>query len=505
MTRLEQAGLPTIPHWVAGRRYPATSSREVPVYDPATGHATKRLALASEADVHAAVTSAMDAFPKWRSQSISKRQSVLFTFREMLAARRRELAEIITSEHGKPLSDATGEVERGLRAVEHACGFPPLIRSRVAANVFAGVDAYTIKEPLGVVAIISPFNFPATVPLWFCPVAIAVGNAVVLKPSEKDPSAAVWLGELWKEAGLPDGVYNVLQGDKLAVRGLLNSAAVRSICFVGAARIARLIYLSAARRGKRVQAFGRAKNHMLVLPDADLDVVADYAVRSAFGVTGERRLAPSLVLAVELGADDLRDAIRDRMAKLRVGAGNTDPDVGPLVTAQHRDRARRYIDTAERDGADIVVDGRELAVQDAPDGFWLGPTLIDKMPVTSGAYAEEILSPVLSMIRVRSSREGIDLINSGQFGDSTAIFTQDSAAVRQFQDEIQVGMVSINVPISVPVAYHAFGGWPGLLFGSAGAYGMQDFDFFTQEKVVTSRRLKSEVHGEARVDFSENF
>lgn len=505
MTRHERAGLPTVPHWVEGHRYSATSGREVPVYDPATGHPTKRLELASEADVHATVSSAADAFAKWRYQSISKRQAILFTFRELLAARKSELAGIITSEHGKPLSDAIGEVERGLRAVELACGFPHLAKSHFAANVFAWVDAYTIREPLGVVAIISSFDSPATIPLWFCPVAIAVGNTVVLKPSEKDPSAAVWIGELWKEAGLPDGVYNVLQGDKLAVRGLLDSAAVRSACFVGAARTAKRIYLSAARRGKRVQTFGRAKNHMLVLPDADLGVVADYAVQAAFGRAGERRLAPSLVLAVEPGTDDLRDAIRDRMAKLRVGAGNTDPDVGPLTTEQHRDRARRYIATAERDGADIVVDGRGLTVDGAPDGFWLGPTLIDKMPVTSGAYVEEILSPVLSMIRVRSSRDGIDLINSGQFGDSTAIFTQDSAAVRQFREEIQVGMVSINVPIPVPVAYHAFGGWPGLLFGSAGAYGVQGFDFFTREKVVMWRQLGHEVHGEMRVGFSESF
>jgi malonate-semialdehyde dehydrogenase (acetylating)/methylmalonate-semialdehyde dehydrogenase len=426
----------------------------------------------------------------------------LFRFRELLAARRRELAEIITSEHGKPISDAVGEIERGLKAVELACGFPHLATSRFAANFYSGVDAYTIKQPLGVVAIFSPFNFPATVPLWFCPVAIAAGNTVVLKPSEKDPSAAVWMGERWKEAGLPDGVYNVLQGDRLAVRGLLDSPVVHSVCFVGAARIAKQIYFSAARRGKRVQTFGRAKNHMLVLPDADLSVVADYAVQSAFGVAGARRLAPSLILAVEPGADDLRDAIRSRMAKLRVGAGNTDPDVGPLVSAEHRDLAHQYIDTAEHDGADVVVDGRELTVDGAPDGFWLGPTLIDKVSVTSGAYAAEVLSPVLSMVRVRSSREGVDLINSGQFGDSSAIFTQDSDAVRRFQDDIQVGMVSINVPISVPVAYHAFGGWPGLLFGSAGADGAQGFDFFTREKVVTWRRWGPAAEAGARIVLS---
>jgi malonate-semialdehyde dehydrogenase (acetylating)/methylmalonate-semialdehyde dehydrogenase len=460
--------------------------------------------MATDGDTEAAVASAHAAYRIWSAMSLAKRQTVMFAFRELLNERKSELAKIITSEHGKVESDALGEISRGIEVVELATGFPHLIKGEYSENVSTGVDTYSTKRALGVVGIISPFNFPAMVPMWFFPIAIAAGNAVVLKPSEKDPSAAIWLAKLWKEAGLPDGVFTVLQGDKVAVDGLLHHPLVKSISFVGSTPIARYIYETAAKNGKRVQALGGAKNHMLVLPDADLDLVADQAINAGFGSAGERCMAISVVLAVDPVAEPLIEKLKSRMAKLRVGDGMDDVDMGPLVSGEHRDKVASYLQIAEEDGADIVVDGRGLTVQDHSDGFWLGPTLIDRIPTTSRAYTEEIFGPVLSIVRVRSFQEGVDLINSGAFGNGTAIFTNDGGAARKFQDQVEVGMVGINIPIPVPIAYYSFGGWKDSLFGDSKAYGIHGFDFFTREKAITSRWLDPATHGGINLGFPQN-
>jgi malonate-semialdehyde dehydrogenase (acetylating)/methylmalonate-semialdehyde dehydrogenase len=485
--------LPTIPHWIDGTEHPSSSGRTAPVFNPALGVATANVALADQSEIDAAIASAQRGFEVWGQYSIAKRQAVLFAFRELLNARKGELAAIITAEHGKVLSDAMGEILRGQEVVELATGFPHLIKGAYSENASTGIDVYSLKQPLGVVGIISPFNFPAMVPMWFFPIAIAAGNAVVLKPSEKDPSAALWLAKLWKEAGLPDGVFTVLQGDKLAVDGLLNSPVVQSISFVGSTPIAQYIYETASKNGKRVQALGGAKNHMLVLPDADLDLVADQAVNAGYGAAGERCMAVSVVLAVEPVADELIAKVTERIGALRIGNGAGDaagePDMGPLITGEHRDKVAGYVDIAEADGADIVVDGRGFTVEGHEDGFFFGPTLLDRVPTTSRAYMEEIFGPVLSVVRVQTFQEGLDLINSGRFGNGTAIFTNDGGAARRFQSEVQVGMIGINVPIPVPVAYHSFGGWKASLFGDAKAYGVHGFDFFTREKAITSRWL----------------
>ncbi|MGN6325571.1 CoA-acylating methylmalonate-semialdehyde dehydrogenase [Pseudolysinimonas sp.] len=495
--------VPTLPHWIGGAETPSSSDRTAPVYDPARGVVTKRVALASTQEVDAAVAAASAAFPGWRDTSIAKRQQVIFRFRELLNERKEELAAILTSEHGKVLSDALGEIARGLEIVELACGFPHLIKGEHSENVSTGVDVYSIKQPLGVVGIISPFNFPAMVPMWFFPIAIAAGNAVVLKPSEKDPSAANWMAALWAEAGLPAGVFNVVHGDKVAVDALLEHPDVRSISFVGSTPIAQYIYETAARTGKRVQALGGAKNHMLVLPDADLDLVADSAVNAGFGSAGERCMAVSVVVAVEPVADALIEKLTTRMATLRVGDGTRNPDMGPLVTGEHRDKVASYIDVAAADGASVVVDGRGVEVDGEADGFWLGPTLIDKVPTSSRVYQEEIFGPVLSIVRVASYEEGVALINSGRFGNGTAIFTNDGGAARRFQNEVEVGMIGINVPIPVPVGYFSFGGWKQSLFGANKAYGPAGFDFFTQEKAITSRWLDPS-HGGINLGFPQN-
>lgn len=499
---------PVIGHWIDGAPHASTSGRTAPVFNPATGAESARVALADEAEIAAALASAERGFAEWSTWSIAKRQGVLFAFRELLNARRDELAAIITAEHGKVLSDAMGEILRGQEVVELATGFPHLIKGAYSENASTGIDVYSLKQPLGVVGIISPFNFPAMVPMWFFPVAIAAGNAVVLKPSEKDPSAALWLAELWAEAGLPAGVFTVLQGDKQAVDGLLHSDIVQSISFVGSTPIAQYIYETASRTGKRVQALGGAKNHMLVLPDADLDLVADQAVNAGFGAAGERCMAVSVVLAVEPVADELIAKITERIATLRVGDGAGDgtgePDMGPLISAEHRAKVSGYVDIAEADGARIVVDGRGLTVDGREDGFFFGPTLIDDIPTDSRAYTEEIFGPVLSVVRVETFQEGVDLINSGRFGNGTAIFTNDGGAARRFQHEVQVGMIGINVPIPVPVAYHSFGGWKASLFGDAKAYGVHGFDFFTREKAVTSRWLDPATHGGIDLGFPQN-
>ncbi|MEV7873186.1 CoA-acylating methylmalonate-semialdehyde dehydrogenase [Microbacterium sp. NPDC089188] len=497
-----------VSHWIDGAERPSTSGRTAPVYNPATGAVQAEVALADQAEIDEAIASAERGFREWSQYSIAKRQSVLFAFRELLNARKPELARLVTSEHGKVVSDAMGEILRGQEVVELATGFPHLIKGAYSENASTGVDVYSLKQPLGVVGVISPFNFPVMVPLWFVPIALAAGNAVVLKPSEKDPSAALWIAKLWKEAGLPDGAFTVLQGDKLAVDGLLTSPVVQSISFVGSTPIAQYIYETASKHGKRVQALGGAKNHMLVLPDADLDLVADSAVNAGYGAAGERCMAISVVLAVEPVADDLVAKISERIAKLRIGNGagtdGAEPDMGPLITDVHRDKVSSYVDIAEADGAKIVVDGRGFTVDGHEDGFFFGPTLIDGMPTTSRAYTEEIFGPVLSIVRVSSYEEGLDLINSGEFGNGTAIFTNDGGAARRFQSEVQVGMIGINVPIPVPVAYHSFGGWKKSLFGDAKAYGVHGFDFFTREKAVTSRWLDPATHGGINLGFPQN-
>jgi malonate-semialdehyde dehydrogenase (acetylating)/methylmalonate-semialdehyde dehydrogenase len=498
-----QADLPVVPHWIHGAEYASTSGRTAPVFDPALGVETKRVALADQAEIDAAVASAKAAFPAWADFSLAKRQAVLFKFRELLDARKGELAEIITSEHGKVLSDALGEISRGQEVVEFATGLAHHLKGEYSEQVSTGVDVYSTRQPLGVVAIISPFNFPAMVPAWFFPIAIAAGNSVILKPSEKDPSAAIWMAQLWKEAGLPDGVFTVLNGDKQAVDGLLTHPDVASISFVGSTPIAKYVYETGTANGKRVQALGGAKNHMLVLPDADLDLTADSAINAGFGSAGERCMAVSVVVAVEPVADDLIAKITERMATLRTGDGRRGCDMGPLVTGQHRDKVASYIDIAAADGATVVVDGRDVNPDGDPNGFWLGPTLLDRVPTSSRAYTEEIFGPVLSVVRVASYEEGVQLINSSAFGNGTAIFTNDGGAARRFQREIQVGMIGINVPIPVPVATFSFGGWKESLFGDTKAHGAEGVKFFTQQKAVTSRWLDPS-HGGIDLGFPEN-
>ncbi|MBK4348327.1 CoA-acylating methylmalonate-semialdehyde dehydrogenase [Lacisediminihabitans changchengi] len=497
------ARLPQVQHYIAGAVTDGSSGRTAPVYDPALGIVTKEVPLADLDELNTAVAAAKAAFTGWRDTSIAKRQQILFRFRELVNERKGELAAILTSEHGKVLSDAMGEIARGLEVVEFATGFPQLMKGDYSENVSTGVDVYSTKQPLGVVGVISPFNFPAMVPMWFFPIAIAVGNTVVLKPSEKDPSSSVWLAELFTEAGLPAGVLNVLHGDKVAVDGLLEHPDIRSISFVGSTPIARYIYETAAKNGKRVQALGGAKNHMLVLPDADLDLVADSAINAGFGSAGERCMAISVVVAVEPVADALIEKITERMSKLTIGDGRRSCDMGPLVTEQHRDKVASYIDIAAADGATVVVDGRGIEVDGAAEGFWLGPTLLDRVPLDSRAYTEEIFGPVLSVVRVASYEDGVTLINNGAFGNGTAIFTNDGGAARRFQNEIEVGMIGINVPIPVPVAYYSFGGFKDSIFGDTKAYGEQGVHFFTREKAITSRWLDPS-HGGINLGFPQN-
>jgi malonate-semialdehyde dehydrogenase (acetylating)/methylmalonate-semialdehyde dehydrogenase len=490
-------------HWVAGTTFAGASKRTSPVYNPAQGIVQKEVRLASTADVDKAVAVAKAAFPAWSNASWAKRQTVMFAFREILNARKDELAAILTSEHGKVLSDAGGEIARGLEVVEFACGIAHLAKGEFSENVSTGVDVYSLRQPLGVVGIISPFNFPAMVPMWFFPIAIAAGNTVVLKPSEKDPSAAIWLAKAFQEAGLPDGVFNVVHGDKESVDALLEHPDVASISFVGSTPIAKYVYETGTRAGKRVQALGGAKNHMLVLPDADLDLVADSAVNAGFGSAGERCMAISVVVAVEPVADDLIEKIKSRMTGLKVGDGTRGCDMGPLITKEHRDKVAGYLDTAMTDGATLVVDGRGIEVDGEKDGFWLGPTLIDKVPTTSDVYKHEIFGPVLSIVRVKTYQEGLDLINSSPYGNGTAIFTNDGGAARRFQHDVTVGMIGINVPIPVPVGYFSFGGWKDSAFGDTKAYGPQAVHFFTREKAITSRWLDPS-HGGINLGFPQN-
>jgi malonate-semialdehyde dehydrogenase (acetylating) / methylmalonate-semialdehyde dehydrogenase len=477
-----------IPHWIGGKPVDPDDTRLGPVHDPATGEVTAQVGLADEAVVDRAARTARAAANDWRRVPLAGRTRTLFAFREIVTARKSELAEIITSEHGKVLEDAAGEVSRGLEVVEFACGIPHLVKGDYSESVSSGVDVYSIRQPLGVAAIISPFNFPAMVPMWFFPLAIACGNAVVLKPSEKDPSASIWMAERWAEAGLPDGVFNVVHGDGAAVDALIAHPDVASVSFVGSTPVARHVHTSAAAAGKRVQALGGAKNHMLVLPDADLDLAADAATNAGFGSAGERCMAISVVVAVEPIADELVARIASRVGSLRTGDGRRGCDMGPLVTAAHRDRVASYLDVGQEEGAELVVDGRDVTDVDGdPGGFWLRPSLFDRVRPEMSVYRDEIFGPVLSVVRVGSYDEGLALINANPYGNGTAIFTNDGGAARRFQVEVEVGMVGINVPIPVPMAYYSFGGWKSSLFGDVHAHGADGVRFFTRGKVVTAR------------------
>ena len=478
-----------LPHWKGGAEFAGTGTRAGDVYDPATGRRTKTVAFATRADADAVIAAAAEAFPQWRDLSLARRTQIMFRFRELLNERKDEAAALITAEHGKVLSDALGEVTRGQEVVEFACGLAHLLKGSLSENVSTNVDVSSLRQPLGVVGIISPFNFPAMVPMWFFPIAIAAGNTVVLKPSEKDPSTANWRAALWKEAGLPDGVFNVVHGDKVAVDALLEHPAVRAISFVGSTPIARYVYETGTRNGKRVQALGGAKNHMLVLPDGDLDLAADAAVNAGFGSAGERCMAISALVAVDAIADELIDKIVDRMKTLRTGDGRRGCDMGPLVTGPHRDKVASYVDAGVDEGAELVVDGRNPVVDGDADGFWLAPTLFDRVSTDMSIYRDEIFGPVLSVVRVSGYDEGLALINANRYGNGTAIFTNDGGAARRFQNEVEVGMVGVNVPVPVPVGYFSFGGWKDSLFGDTHAHGVEGFHFFTRGKVVTTRWL----------------
>ncbi|CAN2222180.1 PutA NAD-dependent aldehyde dehydrogenases [Candidatus Nanopelagicaceae bacterium] len=490
-----------ITHWINGKTFDDSAKRHGEIFNPATGEVSKKVAFGTAATVDVAVKAATDAFTEWRHSSLTKRVNVLFAFRELVNTNKEKIAALITAEHGKVLSDAAGEVTRGLEVVEFACGIPHLLKGGFSEEVSTGVDVYSIRQALGPVAIISPFNFPAMVPMWFFPVAIACGNTVIVKPSEKDPSAAMFLAQLWKEAGLPDGVFNVVHGDKEVVDAILTHPGIKSVSFVGSTPIAKYVYETGTKSGKRVQALGGAKNHMVVLPDADLDLAADAAINAGFGSAGERCMAISALVVVEPVADELVAKIKERAVKLKTGDGTKGADMGPLVTQVHRDKVASYVDAGEKEGATIVVDGR--TVNPGGNGFWLGPTLFDHVTPKMSIYTDEIFGPVLSVIRVKSYDEALALVNSHQYGNGTAIFTNDGGAARRYQNEVEVGMVGINVPIPVPMAYYSFGGWKNSLFGDSHAHGTEGVHFFTRGKVVTSRWLDPS-HGGINLGFPQN-
>jgi malonate-semialdehyde dehydrogenase (acetylating) / methylmalonate-semialdehyde dehydrogenase len=475
-----------IEHWIGGSSVAGNSDRTGVVYNPATGDQSASVAFASTADVDAAVAVAHAAFPAWRSTSLPRRAEIMFNMRELVHRHRADLARLITAEHGKVHGDALGEIARGLENIEFACGAPALLKGGYSEQVAGGVDVYSIRQPLGVVAGITPFNFPAMVPMWMFANALICGNTFVLKPSEKDPSASLFVAELLKQAGLPDGVFNVVHGDKVAVDRLLTHPDVAALSFVGSTPIAKYIYETGTANGKRVQALGGAKNHMVVLPDADVNMAADAAVSAAFGSAGERCMAISVVVAVGGVGDLLVDAIKSRMPAITVGAGDEGlgNEMGPLITREHRDKVAGYVDAGEAAGAKVVVDGRDLV---GKPGFFMGVTLLDHVTTDMTCYRDEIFGPVLSVVRVDTYREAVDLIHANPFGNGVALFTRDGGAARQFQFDIQVGMVGINVPIPVPVSFYSFGGWKASLFGDRHMYGPEGIDFYTRSKVITSR------------------
>ncbi len=481
------AELRNVNHWIGGQPRASESGRRGVVWNPATGEAQAAVALASPQEVDQAVESARRAFPDWRATPLSRRAEILFKVRELVDANRRRIAETITLEHGKTIADALGEVARGLENIEFACGVPHLLKGGYSEQVSRGIDVYQIRQPLGVVAAITPFNFPAMVPMWMFANAIACGNTFVLKPSERDPSVSLLLAELLKTAGVPDGVFNVVQGDRIAVERLIEHPDVQAVSFVGSTPVAKFIYETATRNGKRVQALGGAKNHMLVLPDADIAMAADAAVSAAFGSSGERCMSISVVVAVGGAADPLIEAIRERMARIKIGPGmEAGNEMGPLITREHRDRVASYVANAAAEGATVAVDGRKDAACQR-EGFFLGLSLLDRVKPGMRCYEDEIFGPVLSIVRTASYDEALRIINENPYGNGTAIFTRDGGAARQFQFDVEVGMVGINVPVPVPVAYYSFGGWKASLFGDLHMYGPEGVQFYTKAKVVTSR------------------
>jgi malonate-semialdehyde dehydrogenase (acetylating) / methylmalonate-semialdehyde dehydrogenase len=478
----------TIDHWMDGKPVGGSPHRLGDVYNPATGEITAQVSYASPEDVDRAVKSSRRAFQSWREVPLAKRTAIMFAFRELVHNNRRRLAEIITSEHGKVVSDAEGEVARGLEVVEFACGIPHLLKGEYSENVSTKVDVYSMRQPLGVVAGITPFNFPAMVPMWMYPIAIACGNSFVLKPSEKVPSTAMFMAELLAQAGLPEGVFNVVHGDKVAVDSLLEHPDVAAVSSVGSTPVARHIYETATRRGKRVQALGGAKNHMVVLPDADMDLAADSLVGAAYGSTGQRCMAISAAAAVGPAGDELLEGVKDRVGKLKVGPG-TDPEseMGPLSTPEHYEKVVSYLEKGIDEGAELTIDGRGYKVAGNEGGFFLGPCFFDRVSPEMSIYQDEIFGPVPVMLRAETTDEAIALVNANPYGNGAAIFTNDGGAARKFQHEVEVGMVGINVPIPVPMAFYSFGGWKQSLFGDTHVHGMEGVHFYTRGKVVTSR------------------
>jgi malonate-semialdehyde dehydrogenase (acetylating) / methylmalonate-semialdehyde dehydrogenase len=475
-----------ITHWIDGKPVEGTSGRSGPVFNPATGAQSAAVDFASPEEVDAAIQAAKRAFEGWRAMSLSRRTELFFRIRELVHDHSDDLARLLTLEHGKVLSDAKGEVARGLEVIEFCCGMPELLKGGYSEQASTGIDVYSIRQPLGVVAGITPFNFPAMVPMWMWAPAIACGNTFVLKPSEKDPSASMLTAELLKEAGLSDGVFNIVHGDKVAVDSVLEHPEIAAVSFVGSTPIARYVYETGTRHGKRVQALGGAKNHMIVLPDADIDMAADAAVSAGYGSAGERCMAVSMLVAVGHAADDLVDAIKERLPKVKVGDGmNPDSEMGPLVTREHRDKVASYIEKGREEGATIVTDGRESAPDNG--GFFLGVTLLDDVKPEMDVYKDEIFGPVLGVTRVETYDEAVELVNGNPYGNGVALFTRDGGVARQFQFDVKAGMVGVNVPIPVPVAYYSFGGWKSSLFGDLHIYGPEGIQFYTRGKVVTSR------------------
>ena len=475
-------------HWIDGRRVGGTSGRFGDVYNPASGELTARVPFASEAEAAKVVASAAKAFPGWAATPPLRRARVMFKFNELMNQHRDELAKVITSEHGKVFSDAQGEVTRGIEVIEFACGIPQLLKGEFTEQVGGGIDAWSVRQPLGVAVGISPFNFPAMVPLWMLPVALACGNSFILKPSEKDPSASLIIAELLKESGLPDGVFSVLHGDKTAVEALITHPDVASVSFVGSTPIAESIYRTGTATGKRVQALGGAKNHLVVLPDADMEQATDALIGAAYGSAGERCMAISVAVAVGKAAEPLMAKLEPRVRALKIGPG-TDPDaeMGPLVTKQHLDKVSSYVDIGVKEGAKLVVDGRGLKLQGYENGFFIGGTLFDGVKADMRIYKEEIFGPVLSVVRAPDFDTAVKLINDHEFGNGTSIFTRDGDAAREFCNQIKVGMVGVNVPIPVPMAFHSFGGWKRSLFGDHYMHGPEGVRFFTHLKTITSR------------------
>jgi malonate-semialdehyde dehydrogenase (acetylating) / methylmalonate-semialdehyde dehydrogenase len=491
-----------IRHWIGGELRDGASERTGPVFDPATGRRHADVRLAGDDDIDAAVATAREASATWSQSSLTARAKVLFSFRELVNRHADELARIVSREHGKVVSDARGEVQRGLEVVEFACGIPHLLKGEYSDQVSTGVDSFSFREPLGVVAGITPFNFPVMVPMWMHPVAIACGNTFVLKPSERDPSASLLVARLWAEAGLPDGVFNVVHGDRVAVDALLVHPDVAGVSFVGSTPIARHIHRTASEHGKRVQALGGAKNHAIVLPDADLDFAGDNLVAAGFGSAGERCMAVSAAVAVGDAGDPLIDALREKAAAVKVGPGTDgESDMGPVITAQARERIVGLIDSGERQGAAVAVDGRGLTVPDHEDGFWVGPTVLDAVRPEMEVYREEVFGPVLSVLRVEDVDAAIALVNANPYGNGTAVFTSSGAAARRFQRGVHVGMIGINVPIPVPMAYYSFGGWKDSLFGDKHVHGPEGVSFYTRAKVVTARWPQPESSSAASLQF----